>query len=98
MEVHFATNVLQRCYEDSTKAVQAWGPDVARKYIQRIEILYAAKQFEDLHRIRSLRLHRLAGPRGAQYAVSLHDRWRLILMKEGDDGVEVKEVTNHYGD
>ena len=98
MEVLFATNRLQQCYEDFKRREREWGPQVARKYVQRIEILYAAKRLEELFSIKSLRLHPLAGHRAREYSVTLHDRWRLIITKEGDSAVRVKEVTNHYGD
>ncbi len=98
MEVRFPNNRLRRCYEDASMATQEWGPNVARKYIQCIEILFAAQHFEELFSIKSLRMHRLAGDHAGEYALTLHDRWRLILTDEGDHSVAVKEVTNHYGD
>ena len=98
MEVLFATNRLKRCYEDSKRAVREWGVAVAGKYVQRIEILYATKQFEELFSIKSLRIHPLKGERVGQYSMILHGRSRLILGKESDSAVRVKEVTIHYGD
>ena len=98
MEVQFANNRLRRCYEDGSMATQEWGPNVGRKYIQRIGILFAAQHFDDLFAIKSLRIHRLVGDRAGGYALTLHAQWRLILTDDGDDSVAVKEVTNHYGD
>ena len=98
MEVHFATNRLKRCYENSTRAFQEWGPDVARRYIQRVETLYAVERFEELYTIRALRLHPLTGDRAGEYAITLIGRWRVIVVSECDHQVHVKEVTNHYGD
>ena len=42
MEVEFASNGLAQCYEQSSRAVRQWGEAVARKYIARINELYAA--------------------------------------------------------
>jgi plasmid maintenance system killer protein len=98
MEVKFGTRQLMRCYEESSRAMRRWGPDVGRKYIARINSLYAAKKFSDLYTIRSLDLHQLKGGHSGQYAITLHGRWRLILVPEREDAVRVEEVTKHYGD
>ena len=63
VQVKFRTKQLQRCYESQKDAIQKWGADVARRYVQRIGILYAAETVEDLHRIPVLRSHPLKGNR-----------------------------------
>lgn len=98
MEVQFATSRLRRCYEDAAKAIQVWGPDVGRKYVLRIELLYAAAELDDLYTIKSLHFHGLTGDRAVEYSLTIQGRWRLILTDGGDHGIRVKEVTNHYGD
>lgn len=99
MKVDFANQRLLECYTTSARASRAWGPTVARKYIERINILYATHQFNDLYKIRALRLHRLSGRRAGQFSISLDNRWRLILTYlEEENKVLVEEVTNHYGD
>ncbi len=99
MEVSFANNRLLRCYEQSGQAVRRWGEAVGRKYIRRVEQIYAAPTFDTLRTIRSLRLHLLKGTRQGQYAIDLTGQWRLIITQgPAVDQVTVKEVTNHYGD
>lgn len=98
MEVRFTSRRLEKCYQESKRAVRAWGTDVARKYIARVQALYAAREFDDLLTIQSLGLHKLKGERAKEYAIKLHGRWRLILVRITDDTVLVQEVTNHYGD
>ena len=99
MRVVFRTKQLQRAYEESAKAVRLWGEAVARKYILRMEVIYAAVNFDALRRIRVLRLHALESPRKGQWAMDLTGRWRLIVFPAEDEkGVTVLEVTNHYGD
>jgi len=98
VEVHFRSKSLRRCYEDSADGARAWGPVVGRKYILRVNVLYAVKQFSELYSIRALRLHELKGERKGQYAITVHDRWRLLLTRVTDDTVRVEEVTQHYGD
>ncbi len=98
MEVRFGSRRLEKCYQESKGAIRAWGPDAGRKYIARVQALFAARGFDDLLTIRSLGLHKLKGKRSEEYAIKLHGRWRLILVRITDDTVLVQEVTNHYGD
>ena len=100
MQVKFRTKQLQRCYESQKDAIQKWGADVARRYVQRIGILYAAETVEDLHRIPVLRCHPLKGNRHGQYALWLTARARLIVTFTGktDTTAWIEEVSKHYGD
>ena len=95
----FASNHLQRCFEQSAEAVRSWGPDVGRRYIQRIQTLQAAATLSDLREFQALRLHVLKGPRIGQHALTLTGRWRLILTYlPSEQAVRVDEVSNHYDD
>lgn len=99
MEVRFASIRLQKCYESSSDASRTWGQQVARKYIQRINALYAVEGFQELYSIRAIRLHKLSGDREGQYAIALDRRWRLIVTHlEAEGKIRVEEVTQHYGD
>ena len=98
MEVAFRTKQLRRLYEESSKAVRQWGPDVARKYVTRINELYAARDFQEVYNVRSMRLHPLKGSRKDDFSIYLTGKWRLIVTKGGEDSVIIKEVSNHYGD
>ena len=99
MKVIFANRQLQRCFEDYNRAEKRWGIAVARKYIQRVSWILDTHDFNDLHRVRSFRLHPLSGMRIGQYAIDLNRRWRLILTyDENEDSVRIIEVTSHYED
>ncbi len=99
MEVIFRTKLLKQCYETSSGAVKRWGPVVARKYIARVNELYALKDFEDASRVRSLRLHHLKGGRQGEWSITLTGRWRLIVTKgETEEQVTIVNVSNHYED
>lgn len=98
MDVEFSSNSLRRCYESSTEASRKWGPVVERKYIGRVNILIAAKEFNDLYSVKSLGLHKLEGDREGEFAITIHDRWRMIVAPVAKERVRVQEVTNHYGD
>ncbi len=97
MEVVFSGNDLRERFEDVSRGTRAWGPVVARKYIQRVLQLQAATNVQDLMALRSMRLHPLSGPLAGQWSLVLHDRWRLLVRFEGTT-VHLVEVSNHYGD
>lgn len=100
MKVEFRTTALQKQYEESAKAEKAYGPQVARKYVQRVNTLKAAKTQADVMVQRTLRCHALKGDRKRQHAIRLHGRWRLIVaFRSGAlEVVCIEEVSKHYGD
>ncbi len=99
MEVSFRTNRLQRNYEESARDIRQWGPDVGRKYITRINALYAIGNFQEVYNIRAMRLHPLKGSKRGELSIYLTGRWRLIVTKgDTEEGVTIEEVSNHYDD
>ena len=99
MEVTFRTRQLRRCYEESARAVQRWGPEVARKFITRIKQLQAIADFQQGYSVRAMRLHALKGSNKGELSITLTGRWRLIVTKgENEDSVIIEEVSNHYDD
>lgn len=98
MQVMFSNGKLQRCSKDLQLAVRTWGEAAGHKYMRRIALLLAAERLEDLFEFRSLRLHKLQGKQTGQFAITIHDRWRLIVKPESVDVVWVLEVSRHYGD
>lgn len=100
MEVEFATQQLKERFQYEAKARRAWGETVARRYIQRVQILQAAGTVGELYQIPPLRFHALKGERQGQHALTLTERWQLILTVRDEAGtkVRVEEVSKHYGD
>ncbi len=100
MHVTFRTVRLQRCYEKFAEATRQWGAAVARRYVERIDILYACQSIDDLGKMAPLRFHPLKGKRAGQYALWLTDRARLIITftGRGQKSVCAEEVSQHYGD
>lgn len=100
MKIRFRTRGLQRQYEHSKEAEKAYGRAVARKYIQRVNIIKASQGLHDLIAQGPLRCHPLKGQRQGQYAMRLHDRWRLIFTVESGviEVACIEEVSKHYGD
>ena len=100
MKVTFRTVRLQQCYEDSKKAQREWDEKVARRYIERVNVLKAAKSAEDLYKIPPLRFHPLEGDKKGTYSITLIGRWRMEVsfQDEALTVTRVEEVTQHYGD
>lgn len=100
MEVIFRTKKLETCYMDHLQGQRAWGPEVGRKYIQRIDLLQEASDMAEVRKLPGLDCHPLKGGRKGQFRVILHGRWRLIFSLHGDKAriIRVEEVSKHYGD
>jgi proteic killer suppression protein len=100
VQVTFRTKKLDKCYRDFQGASREWGNDVARKYIQRIDIIQETANMRDLSALPGLNCHELKGDRAGQYAITLLGFWRLIftLQDEPMEIVRVEEVSKHYGD
>lgn len=100
MEVRYRTRRLERCYAEHKLAIRAFGAEVGRRYIERINLIKAAQSVEDLSRLPGLRYHALSGDRQRQYAVNLNGFYRLILTLHGSslEIVQIEEVSKHYGD
>lgn len=96
MDVEFRSRRLRQRYERSADAIRAWGPDVGRRYIQRVEALFAAERIQDLYQIRAFDLHPLTGDRDGQFAIRLTGQMRLIVTAESDRRVTVEEVVDYH--
>lgn len=99
MEVTFRMRHLERCYTEHKIAVLEFGAEVARRYVQRINVLQAAMSVDELRHLPGLRFHALSGNREGQYAVNLDGFHRLILTLQGTEMqvLRVEEVSKHYG-
>jgi proteic killer suppression protein len=100
VEIAFRTRKLEQKYRKYTKAVKAYGEQVARKYIQRIGIIKSARDIDELCRLPGLRSHALNGNRLGQYALNLTGFYRLIFTLQGEalEIARIEEVSKHYGD
>ena len=98
MEVRFRTNELQECYLHFRKAARVLGNALARKYIQRVNILRVVHNLHDLRELPGLRCHPLKGERAGQWAVNL-DRYNRLIFTRVAGSLEViciEEVSKHY--
>jgi proteic killer suppression protein len=100
VKVIFGTKKLEKCYLDHSQGRKAWGPEVGRKYIQRIDLLQEAADMAEIRKLPGLDCHPLKGSRKGQFGITLHGRWRLIFSLQGDKTriIRLEEVSKHYGD
>ena len=98
--IAFRTKRLEQCYVEHKVAVRDFGKEVARRYIERINIIKHTVNLEELARLRTLRYHPLKGDRAGYHAVKLTGFMRLIFSLEGDTLaiVCIEEVSKHYDD
>jgi plasmid maintenance system killer protein len=90
VEVTFRTRKLEKEYREYAKAVKDYGHKVARKYIQRINIIKQVRNIDELEVLPALGCHSLKGDRF----------YRLIFTLKGDalEIAHIEEVSKHYGD
>jgi len=100
VDATFADHSLRRCYESQKEGILRWGPKIGRRYIDRVNRLYAVDAANELSAFPELRFHPLGGDRKGDYALDLDKAWRLIITftNKAMTVVCVKEVINHYGD
>jgi proteic killer suppression protein len=98
--IRFRTNKLEKQFKSGKVAIRAYGPTIAKRYVQRIVMMQAAENLEELKGLPALNCHPLKGDRDGQWAVSLNDFYRLVFTVLDADGEEIRveEVNKHYGD
>ena len=97
MKVSFRTARLLSAYVEGVD--RHWGKDVSRRYVERVNVLFDARTFSYVRRLRALRVHRLKGRHTGQWAMTLKSAWRLVVVvSEDEKGATVWEVSKHYGD
>ena len=100
MIINFRTNKLEKCYLQPRLAAKTYNDQVARKYVQRINIIKMTKDINTIMTLPGLKCHPLKGKRKGQYAVKLTGFYRLIFTIEGDllNIAMIEEVSKHYDD
>lgn len=100
MNVSFRTRKLEKEYADGRLAVKAYGGQVARKYVQRVNIIKSAQNFDTVKQLPGLDCHPLKGNRKGQWALKLTGFMRLIVsLTDGPpEIVRIDKVSKHYGD
>jgi proteic killer suppression protein len=100
VQVTFRTRQLEACYTDAKKARREWDEKVARRYVERVNILKHARSVDDLHKTLVLRFHQMQGDKSGRYSITLIGRLRMEVSFQDEELtiVRVEEVSQHYGD
>lgn len=100
MIISFKTTRMEREYKDERKAAKSYGEQIARKYIQRVNLLKQARNLDEVKALPGLNCHPLKGNRKGQWAVKLTGFYRLIFTVTGTalNFARIEEVSKHYDD
>lgn len=100
LKVSFKTTRLKKEYEDHRKASKSYGEQIARKYVQRVNLLKQAENLDEVKTLPGLNCHPLKGDRKGQWAVKLSGFYRLIFTVSGNalNLARIEEVSKHYDD
>lgn len=99
MRILFEDDELRRVAEDASYTPKQWGPNIAKAYRKKIQILTHAVDERDLRALRSLHLEQLKGDRAGTSSIRLSKQFRLILKFATDnDGrvVIVIEMVDYH--
>jgi proteic killer suppression protein len=79
MEVIFADDELDRLEADSDFIARNMPQGIVKIYRKRMQIIRAALDERDFHKLKSLHFERLEGKRKHQHSMRLNDQYRLVL-------------------
>jgi proteic killer suppression protein len=97
MRIQFKNNRLENAYRNTSVAERMWGRTVARKYIQRIDIILASSGIDELRSIRSLRFHSLKGDRARAFGIDLTGNMRMVVSVTVEENLTIiLEVVDYH--
>lgn len=85
MNITYKNKKIEAVCKDYTKAVKAYGEDIAFKIHQRIDQIEAAESVEEMIAFRIGRCHKLKHDRVGEYAVDLTHPYRLVFEVKGQE-------------
>lgn len=100
MEITFRSRRLQRLCADPKAAAREWGPVVARKLAERLNLLLRADCLRTVQQVPHARCHQLTGDRAGQFAITVHGPMRIVFVvaqdpipRLSDGGIDLAQVT-----
>ena len=98
MNLEFSSRLLRRCFEEEKEAIRRWGPNVGRRYVERVNFILAVDEWDDLFNFQFLGLHPLRGDRQGQFAARLTGKYRLIVRPGGSGNeIVILNVEDYHG-
>ncbi len=98
MEIEYRGAVLRRLAEELDIAPEKWDRDVIRSYRKKVNLIYGAKDEQDLYAMNGVGIQQLGGDRDGQYSMPLNDRLQLILAfrTDGDRTAVLLEISDYH--
>lgn len=105
MVVQFDKEYLSELYFEGkcSDKRHRYQPDIVKRYIRRIDTLYAASCIEALYRLNSLEYEVLSGDKEEVSSIRVNDKYRIeFIVAREEDGKDllticnVIELSNHY--
>ncbi|MCA9444708.1 MAG: type II toxin-antitoxin system RelE/ParE family toxin [Candidatus Omnitrophica bacterium] len=101
MEIVYRSRQLRKICNEQKKLVQKFGPQIAKRLMQRLTELEAAESLEDMRRLPGARCHELTADRKGEFSVDLAHPYRLIFepdyesppKKNAGGGLDWKQIT-----
>ena len=70
-------------------------PDIQKRALNKLMLIHAARNLDDLRSPPSNRLHPLKDDRAGQQSVSINDQWRICFVWKDGDAKDVEIVDYH---
>jgi proteic killer suppression protein len=70
-------------------------PDIQKRALDKLLMIHAAGNLDDLRSPPSNRLHALKDDRAGQHSVSINDQWRICFVWKDGDAQDVEIVDYH---
>ena len=68
------------------------------KALARLQLLDATSSLDEIPPLKSIGLHKLAGDRGSQWAMTINGPWRLVFSFQDGHAFDVEIVDYHAGE
>ena len=75
--------------------VRKLSPELSRLTYNKLVLINAAENINDLRVPPGNRLEKLAGARAGQYSIRVNEQWRVCFNWRGDDAYDVEIVDYH---
>ena len=79
----------------STSRVRRYPPEILRAAVQKLDMLYTAREVRDLRSPPGNQLEILKGDLKGFHSIRINQQWRIIFIWEGSDTHQVRIVDYH---
>jgi len=101
VDISFKSRKLQKIFNSENELIRVYGSNMAKKIKNRIALLEAAENLEDVPTTAPCRRHELGQNRKGQFAADLEHPYRLVfrpnhnpLPRKADGGLNLRKITN----